>query len=80
MRLRAPGLVLPLSHRGQRLQPLQRQHRLSLDLRRYFLSIKHDILLEILLRRLHGQRTSRLLEGLIRTGGAVFSTVWSPVG
>jgi len=54
-----------------------RQHRLrlSLDIRRYFASVDHEILLErVLLPRLRDERTRRLLGMLIEHGGGVYRT------
>lgn len=48
--------------------------RLSLDVRRYFPSIRHEILQALLFRRLRDGRTRDLLRQLIAAGGAVYQT------
>lgn len=48
--------------------------RLSLDIRRYFPSISHELLCAILFRRLRDPRTRRLLEAVIDEGGRVYQT------
>lgn len=50
------------------------RYRLSLDIRRYFPSIVHNILLGLLAHRLHDQQTLALLEKVVRSGGAVYQT------
>jgi hypothetical protein len=46
--------------------------RLSLDIRRYFLSIRHDTLLELLFHRLRDEDTRALLTKLVTSGGRVY--------
>lgn len=55
---------------------LMRKHRfrLSLDIRRYFLSMHRPTLLELFARRLRDERTVRLLSDLMETGGRVYRT------
>jgi len=53
---------------------LTRQHRfrVSLDVKRYFPSIRHQILLALLRHRLRDEKTLALLEQIIRAGGSVY--------
>ena len=50
----------------------QYQYRLSLDIRRYFPSIRHDVLLGLFQHRLRDHETLALLEQIVRAGGAVY--------
>ena len=50
------------------------RYRLALDIKRYFPSIVHDTLLELLFARLRDERTRRLVERIVRAGGAVYAT------
>ena len=63
---RALLLFLTLSRRYR--------YRLSLDIRRYFPSISHDILLGLFAHRLGDQDTMALLNRLVRSGGAVYKS------
>ena len=46
--------------------------RLSLDVRRYFLSIDHSVLLDLIARRLRDRRTLALVRALVAHGGQVY--------
>jgi retron-type reverse transcriptase len=48
------------------------QFRVSLDVRRYFASIRHATLYQLFARRLHDGRTLSLLDAFLRAGGAVY--------
>ncbi len=48
--------------------------RLSLDIRRYFPSVNHDILLDIVFRRLKDRDTRALLAALVQSGGTVYQS------
>ena len=48
------------------------RHRLSLDVRRYFPSVDHTILLDLIARRLRDRRTIDLVEQTIVAGGEVY--------
>ena len=48
------------------------RYRLSLDIRRYFLSIHHDTLVELFERRLRDARTVWLIREMIAAGGQVY--------
>jgi len=48
------------------------RYRLSLDVRAYFASIRHDVLIGLLHRRLRDARTRRLVEQIVSTGGEVY--------
>ena len=63
---RAPLLFLALSRRHR--------YRLSLDVKRYFPSISHDILLSLFARRLRDKDTLALLERMIRSGSTVYKS------
>jgi RNA-directed DNA polymerase len=52
----------------------RRRWRLSLDVRRYFPSVQHDILLELVFRQLRDRDARALLELLIRRGGDAYRT------
>lgn len=55
-------------------QTRRHRYRLSLDIKRYFPSIVHDVLLGLFAHRLCDRDTLALLERLIRDGGAVYRT------
>jgi hypothetical protein len=50
------------------------RYRLSLDIKRYFPSIRHEVLLGLFRHRVHDERTLGLLELILRCGGAVYRT------
>ncbi|MEM6927277.1 MAG: RNA-directed DNA polymerase, partial [Myxococcota bacterium] len=50
-----------------------RRLRLHLDVRRYFPSVHHGVLLAILNRRVRDSRTRSLLERLVRSGRDVYA-------
>ncbi len=50
----------------------QFRFRLSLDIRRYFPSIRHDTLLTLFFHRLHDPKTRALLTRLLSSGGRVY--------
>lgn len=50
------------------------RYRLSLDIRRYFPSIDHELLLGLLSRRVRDPRTRTLLTALVSAGGEVYRT------
>ena len=52
----------------------QYDFRLALDIRRYFPSVRHDVLYGLFARRLRDRDTLALLELLLRAGGAVYQT------
>ncbi len=52
----------------------QYRYRLGLDIRRYFPSIHHPTLCQLLFRKLHDQRTQALITQLLVTGGKVYRT------
>lgn len=52
----------------------QYDFRLALDIRRYFPSIRHEILLGLFAHRLRDRATLALLERLLGVGGAVYRT------
>lgn len=49
-------------------------YRLSLDIRRYFMSIDHETLLSLIARRLRDLRALDLVRQLVMAGGAVYRT------
>lgn len=50
------------------------RYRLTLDIRRYFLSIRHATLLELFAHRLRDRRTLGLIQSMIAAGGEVYRT------
>ncbi|MEM7674834.1 MAG: RNA-directed DNA polymerase [Myxococcota bacterium] len=50
------------------------KYRLSLDIRRYFLSIHRPTLLDLLTRRLRDRWTIELIRALLEAGGRVYNT------
>ncbi|MEM9494171.1 MAG: reverse transcriptase domain-containing protein, partial [Myxococcota bacterium] len=52
----------------------QYRYRVSLDIRRYFVSIDHDILLGLFAQRLRDRRTLELIQSMIAVGGHVYET------
>lgn len=50
------------------------RYRLSLDVHRYFVSIRHEVLYALLARRLRDQRTLDLIARLLASGGRVYQS------